>query len=553
MPIAATDLKFFPAERMSDDANAGGRRAGTALLTGVENNVFPDVTSDDRLQGITRARKAFPSVTGADASVLLSAGVLLNAPPSDPKAEIALVLYGDDSTTREQMMAAGAPYVSNLYTIWQDGSREYVADTGTYAGGASAITLNNAAFNIGETIAVENLPSGAAFTQPTFDLTGSVGGGQRANYVATLQRAATLHVVTGVAGLVATVSPPLPGTGSLTAIVRRPAIVGRVYGCLPVSAALSASDTTLDLDDWTVGLVPTDGTAYPSPTLGIPPAARTWMGGRAPAAVSGDLATLWHEAETTPATQANSDVINVGRTNVSQLAVVDANGDEIGRALSDGPALSGVGFTVDLAAGTVTCTDVSGWAQPVSVRHRIEERVRLQEVQGGAVTLAAPLARAFGSGSYITTEAPLGDLQVVTGAGFFQQAWTRTWSDSVIGTPVGALYVGDIGLEADGAETDRFAVVFSTATQYVLHSERWGVIGSGNIGTDYTPLNPATGAPLLTLYAANWVTAGISLGNVFRFNTVGAYRPLWVLRCVDPGSSSGNSAAMLILRGSVDA
>lgn len=551
MPITAAELKIFDSESMNDTTTGGGRRGANALLTGVENNVFPDATEDDFLAGRVKARKVYPSVVADGASLLQSATLRVNAPPSDPLVSVCLVKYGSDATRRAEFDAQGAPYASGLTPMWSPGSTPYGAAVTFADGGDTVLTpIGGASFGVsaGAIVSLERVEGNTTSYQQVpgavYDYRFAAGRGL-----------ISLHYVTAASGGNITIDPPLPGAAvPHYAIVRAPVIAGgRAYGVVPVSGALSATDDTLTLASWTVPIIP-QGTAYPSVNPGLDAATRAAMGGLAPAVATGDLATLYHEAETTPATYVNTDVIDAGRTNLAQGALVDANGDEIGRVLADGVVPSGVGFTVDLAAGTLTCVDVSGWAQPVSFRHRIEERVSIADAKGPAITLGAGLARAFPSGSYLTTELPLGDLQPTVGARFSQQAWTRVWSDTVIGAAVGTLYTGDVGLQADGAENDRFACVFSSATQYTLHSERWGVIGNGNIGTDYIPLNPQTSQPLLTLYAAGWAAGSISLGYVFRFNVVGAYAPdVWAVQSIAPGTGSAGSSAMLVMRGSVDA
>lgn len=555
MPIIAASLKIFDAEAMDDTATGGGRRGPNALLTGVQNNVFPDATEDDFLAGRVKVRKLYPSVVADDASLLQAATLRINAPPSDPLVSVCLVAYGTDATRRAEFDAQGAPYVSALQQVYAAAGPTYYAAEGLTGidGGDTELSVDTpGSYNVGDVISVELRAGTANWSALTV---GTYAGADLRDLRFTAGRGTfSLHYVTA-RSVTVTIDPPIPGAGiGQTILVRKPTVAGgRAYGVVPVTGALSATDDTLTLTSWTTPIIP-QGTAYPSVNPGLDAAIRAGIGGLAPVVVTGDLATLYHEDETTPASQVNTDVIDVGRTNLGQMALVDANGDEIGRVLSDGVVPSGVGFTVDLAAGTLTCVDVSGWAQPVSVRHRIEERVSIANAQGPAITLGAGLARAFPSGSYLTTELPLGDLQPTVGARFSQQAWTRVWSDSLIGAAVGTLYPGEIGLQADGAENDRFACVFTSATQYTLHSERWGVVGSGNVGSDYVPLNPQTGQPLLTLYAAGWAAGSIALGNVFRFNVRGAYgNNAWGLQSIAPGTGTAGSSAMIVMRGSIDA
>lgn len=539
MPITASDIKFLAAAKMNDEPDAGGRRSGTVLQSGVNNNVLPDPTADDRLQGRTRVRKLYPSVLSDEQAALAGATVVLNERPSDPLVDVTLIAYGDDNTTRQQLVDNALPTASANSTAIANASGSPLVVVAPVDGGDTVFEVPadaaRVAFRLtaGDWLRLDH--AGGSHVSAVVSVTSSGG-------------AAAAHTVE--------LADPFPGSATAVpcALVGRPLFPGpnRVYGIATTRSEAAATDTQIELGRSLASLVP-DGTTYPTANLGLPPAGLALSRGRAPVLQSGDLATLWHEDATSPATATNGGTVNVGRTNLSQLAVVGANGLEIARFLADGPAVTGVGCSADLAAGTVTFSDVTGYSQPVSVRHRIEERVQLATVTPLLATLGAPLARTFPAGSLLASELPVGDLQATAGTFFSQQAWTKTWADTVIGTAIGTLYAGAVGLENDGAENDRWACIFTSLTQYRLESERLGVVGTGNIGTDYSPLNPATGQPLLTLYAAGWVSSGIAIGNVLRFNTRGAYAPVHMVQCIRPGTASGSSRAMARLRGSVDA
>ena len=79
-----------------------------------------------------------------------------------------------------------------------------------------------------------------------------------------------------------------------------------------------------------------------------------------------------------------------------------------------------------------------------------------------------------------------------------------------------------------------------------------GVIGTGNINTDCSPINPATGEPYFTIREAGWGT-GWSIGNILRINTVGALFPLWIIRTIQQGPESDlDYSFSLLTRGDVD-
>lgn len=171
----------------------------------------------------------------------------------------------------------------------------------------------------------------------------------------------------------------------------------------------------------------------------------------------------------------------------------------------------------------------------------------------GVVRLTAGLTNAYPVGSTITALADMGSLQATVGlAPFMQQAWTRTWADVASGPAIVARYTGAVGMNNAGGTTDRWAVVFTSATAFNLISERLGQIASGNTASNFLPLNPLTSQPYFTLFATGW-GGGWLPGNVVRFNTVGAHAGAWVSRCTSPSVASGANTASLVIRADVDA
>jgi hypothetical protein len=231
------------------------------------------------------------------------------------------------------------------------------------------------------------------------------------------------------------------------------------------------------------------------------------------------------------------------------MAVVDANGAEIVRFLAGGPS-PGASCTADLATGILTFVNVSGFAQPVSVRHRIAHSTTVTDVDTNDITMADVTTRAFPAGSVLSSHLRLGDLSARAFGQFGQQAWTRVFSDVPIGNPTGRQYTGTITVTNQGAENDRWALVFTSATSYQVFSEIAGLIGTGTTTSNYAPVNPATGAPYFTLSSAGWAPS-ILVGSVFRFNTEGASRPVWAVQCVSPSAAAGTTRMAVRMHGSV--
>lgn len=261
-----------------------------------------------------------------------------------------------------------------------------------------------------------------------------------------------------------------------------------------------------------------------------------------------DICTLWHETANAPQTASVGVALSAGRTGLHEIAVIDSAGVELVRVLADGPP-SALG-TADLVAGIFTPSTVAGWAQPVTLRHRIAYHTAVDAVSTSTVTLRTVAPRTFPSGSFLSPHLPLGDLGARVAIAFSQQAWTLQWSSTLIGNPTNEMYVGTPTVTNDGAETDRYVAVWSDAENYVLYSERRGRIGAGTKAADYAPLNANTGEPLVTLLAASWA-ANILVGSAYRFDVVSSFPGYWALRNTSPGPGTGAGTIAFALQGGV--
>lgn len=90
MPITSSSLKFLASERLTDNDDGGGRITANEVLDGVENNVFTDIASGDRITGRVYLRKIFAAVRTSDDDAYLAPRVFIAEPPSDPNVSVAL-------------------------------------------------------------------------------------------------------------------------------------------------------------------------------------------------------------------------------------------------------------------------------------------------------------------------------------------------------------------------------------------------------------------------------------------------------------------------------
>lgn len=283
--------------------------------------------------------------------------------------------------------------------------------------------------------------------------------------------------------------------------------------------------------------------------LGLDPV-RLPADGRVPTLRAGDLVLIASTQTTTlPNPAVAATTYSLGRTNLDFARVIDANGAPV----------AGTHYTINLAAGTITMAgalDLTGIAQPLRVKHRLEELQQLTDAQiNGQISISAPLSRDYDADD--TTVAAVfeaGDVVARAFGLFDQNSWLGTWADTVEGSGATAQY-NDLAYPVevlnDGAVTERWRINFTTTTAFQVIGENLGVIATGTTGADLQPVNPVTSEPYFTLRAGGW-GSGWSAGNQLRFNTRAAGWPLWVVRTVLPGASVSGDAFDTVTRGDVD-
>ncbi|WP_254203929.1 hypothetical protein [Aeromonas sp. FDAARGOS 1402] len=147
----------------------------------------------------------------------------------------------------------------------------------------------------------------------------------------------------------------------------------------------------------------------------------------------------------------------------------------------------------------------------------------------GRLLLTKALSHAYDpADTYVSSALIIGDLWARYTNLFDQKAWTNVWSDYLIGDQSTAQYndtVYPILVTNRGALQERWAVIFTSSTTFVLVGEHVGQIAAGDVNTDLAPINPNNGQPYFLLDKRGW-GSGWASGNVLRFTHRGSRRPL---------------------------
>jgi hypothetical protein len=103
MPILDNEILWRPAQLVSDTipAQNGGRMAMSMLVSGVKNNLFPDVSQSERLAGGVKWRKAFIHINSLQDVALLNARVFLDA--LTPAGDFVTLHPGTATDTEDQV------------------------------------------------------------------------------------------------------------------------------------------------------------------------------------------------------------------------------------------------------------------------------------------------------------------------------------------------------------------------------------------------------------------------------------------------------------------
>jgi len=282
--------------------------------------------------------------------------------------------------------------------------------------------------------------------------------------------------------------------------------------------------------------------------LGLDPV-RLPSDGRVPIYRPADVAVIHHTESDNVGTPTAGQVLNVGRTNLSELWLEDVNRKKLATNL----------YAADLAAGTATmdaALSLTGYVTPIFARNRIEEMTLITDVQiNGVLSLSAPLLRTYPDGSQVSSALLFGDLFARVEHVFDQATWTNVWSNSLIGAGATAQYNDvDFPIEVlnESAVNERWrANVLTGGTSVQIIGENLGVVGTFPMNADIAPVNILTGEPYFVLRYQGW-GGGWSVGNQLRWNTVAAAPGFWLARTILPGAALTGDSFDAQLRGDAD-
>lgn len=270
--------------------------------------------------------------------------------------------------------------------------------------------------------------------------------------------------------------------------------------------------------------------------LGLNPV-RLPTNGRVPVFQPGYLVVIHNTQSITLATPTAGQAIDCGRENLAQVHIRDAAGVDLDPAM----------YSVNKATGIITLADpftaqdasTNSLTMPLTLTHRQEDMAAVGTVSvDGTLQLLTSLRNGYSAGdTYVSAAVNIGTLQARVRNLFDEQVDTG-WHDERQGSEATATYDAlnyPVLIDNRSAVQERWKLKFTSSTGYQVIGEKLGIIGTGSINADYSPINPMTNEPYFTIRAAGWGSGWVT-SNILRFNTDAAAAPLWAIRTVLPDS-----------------
>ena len=270
MPILETDIKLMKSERMYDEDDGGGRMTGNAIVGGLSNEIFPDVSELDRTYGRLNLRKIFPAVITNNVETYAGVQIIIAEPPSDPAVKSVLFQTSTSTAAWSDERAAAQDKIESYITIGPlspmrlvgnhyEGQRALLAyqlTTDPLPDVGTVLALNNETANLRQYVRV----TGVEDIEVTY--TDSDGQFIRTELTLTISDPLLADFAAGAPDRHSTYQPA-------TEIHRTNAIPAVSYfGISPLKAAASFGSRTLQVENYKENLLP--ATQAEEPLLDVP-------------------------------------------------------------------------------------------------------------------------------------------------------------------------------------------------------------------------------------------------------------------------------------------
>jgi hypothetical protein len=176
---------------------------------------------------------------------------------------------------------------------------------------------------------------------------------------------------------------------------------------------------------------------------------------------------------------------------------------------------------------------------------RISDKANADDLAGSEEYRTVEDVSWAGNVATITLDAALDNSYSATAdatrvASVYEAGETKAAFSSFVVTSSGGTYnsvANPVTLNNKGTVTQDWTLTFTGASTFNIVGSSLGSVGSGNVSSGATPLNPLNSKPYFTLAAAGF-GGGYSVGDRIQFTTTAAVKPIWLMRVVPADTPS---------------
>ncbi|KZN57947.1 hypothetical protein N473_26590, partial [Pseudoalteromonas luteoviolacea CPMOR-1] len=243
------------------------------------------------------------------------------------------------------------------------------------------------------------------------------------------------------------------------------------------------------------------------------------------------LICIQHRDRNSHSSLTNGQTVNV-ISGANWLDIVDSEGKSLYSLTDDN-------YSYDRTLGTVTIkSGVSAFTAPFIITAIQSELVQVDSINGQDIQLLTSLSKSYPAGSTVSSVQRLGNFQARSSDERTVSAWQNNFGDtgaSASNTVNTIQY--PIQMINSGAINQRWAVVFTSNTEFTVYGETLGAVLNGSISSDCKPINPFVNSPYFTILSAAF-GSGLNIGEAFLFTTYASSKPTMLIRSISPGHTN---------------
>jgi hypothetical protein len=255
MPITSGDIAFFPGVKIGDTVDSGGPRRNWPLTDGLSNNLFADITPDDRALGRVSIQKIYPSLVSTNDDALGNCYAYISEQPTDAAVDCVLFAAGDLRPSALSALTALGGGVGLALNGWDKTGLPsdqvlIYANSQTAVQEGDLLTPGVGTFLSNNNLISSFFPHSLLAVEEIISATGGLP-----SFAAITVRYSVLYASVSGSAFPSTTSP---------GFISRIAPESQCVGCAQLSAGASAGASTLSVNRVFAKIVPFTGTVYPS-------------------------------------------------------------------------------------------------------------------------------------------------------------------------------------------------------------------------------------------------------------------------------------------------